>query len=212
VNKLVAAGEIGEVRLVRENERRNSVFGAPNLMWRPGHWTGDPKISLGVALLAGIHEVDILRWFVGSEPHSVFAQHSVTTEGNIGVPDFLSLTVKFANGGIGSSEISRMPPASYPAFHQLELYGSEGAMRAKDHECIGLTRYSAGGADFQGYQEMLLQGGPTYTRQLAEFVASIKERRAPSVLPHDARTALAMALAAVQSAKSGQPVNLERAP
>ena len=50
------------------------------------------------------------------------------------MPDFLTFTVRFANGAVGSSELSNCLPPGYPAFHQFELYGDRGALRAKDHD------------------------------------------------------------------------------
>ncbi|MGE3992104.1 Gfo/Idh/MocA family protein [Pseudorhodoplanes sp.] len=207
VERVLRSGEIGDVRLVRENERRNRSFGGlSKVLWRPGHWSGDPKTSHGVALMAGVHEADILRWFVGAEAVSVYAQHDVTGEGNVGIPDFISFTVKFSNGGIGSSEISRLPPGSYPAFHQLEVYGQRGLLRAKDSDSVSVSLFHEQGASFPAYEEILMATRYSYTRQLLEFVAAIDEKRTPRVSPYDARAALSIALAAVESAKTGLPV------
>lgn len=209
VHEALRAGTIGEVRLLRENERRPRSFqGLAGVMWTPRHWTGDPQRNLGVAMIAGIHESDILRWFAGSEPVSVFAEHSVTTEGNIGVPDFMSMTVRFANGAIGSSELSRMVPDSYPAFHQLELYGTQGSLRARDTDSIGCVEYRDGAAGFPAAQETFLRHGPHYVRQLTAFLDSIAGRPGPGFCPRDSRAALRLSLAAIRSASTGQVVSL----
>jgi myo-inositol 2-dehydrogenase/D-chiro-inositol 1-dehydrogenase len=202
------SGAIGQVMLARENERRSRAFGG-NLggRWTPQHWSGNPQLSGGVALLAGIHEADLLRWFIGAEPVSVYAQHMVTMEDNVGVPDFLTFTVRFSNGAIGSSEITRLPPASYPAFHQLELYGTTGAIRAKDHDLIGIVHYTETGAQFPAAEEILLRNVVAYSRQLGEFLAAIREGRPVPMPPVEARRALAIALATIESARSGQVVD-----
>jgi myo-inositol 2-dehydrogenase/D-chiro-inositol 1-dehydrogenase len=209
VQKAISEGAIGPVRLARENERRaRSRTGQQGGLWTTGHWTGDPSYA-GAALMNGIHEADLLRWFVGEEPVSVYATQRVTVEDNAGVPDFLTFMLRFASGAIGSSEISNGLPPGYPAYHQLELYGIGGAVRAKDHELLPLVRFSEVGADFPGAQAVLQYNAATYVRQLAEFVTVARGERAPSMPPSEARRALAIALACVQSARSGREVMVD---
>jgi predicted dehydrogenase len=212
VKEALDTGAIGEVRLVRENERRNAVhiaqMGQTGIRWTPRHWTGNPDLGMGIALSHGIHEVDLLRWFIAAQPVSAYAEHAVSIEGNVGVPDFMSFVIRFANGAIGCGEISYHPPASYPAFHQLELFGTGGTIRARDHDLIGVTEYDAVGAHFPGAHELLLHTRSTYVRQLAEFVAAIRENREINMPPGEARAALAVALALIQSARTGHEITL----
>ncbi len=202
-------GEIGELRLIRENERRPR--GRPQVWWTPRHWTGDTTISGGAPMMNAIHETDLMRWFVGREAEAVTAETAVTIEGNVGVIDFISLSIRFAGGAIGSTEVVNCVPPGYPAFHQLELYGTQGAIRARDHELTGLTRFGDAGADFPGHYEMLLHNLPAYARELAELVEAIREPRPLRLPPTEARSALAIALAAVRSAETGRVVALQGA-
>lgn len=205
----IEAGHIGKVRLVRENERRPRGFGPGGARtFQPDHWTGDADRTLGIALLAGIHEADIVNWFSGAAPVSVFARHAVTTPGNTGVPDFMSFSVRFDNGAIGTSEIGRMQPPGYPAMHQLEIYGTTGAIRARDHDAASLVRHDEDGAHYPQAVPLHLSGGQTYARQLRAFAEAIRFGRKLSFSPSDARRALAVALAAVESARSGRPVDI----
>jgi myo-inositol 2-dehydrogenase/D-chiro-inositol 1-dehydrogenase len=206
VRAAVDRGDIGDVRLFRENERRSR--GMPQVWWTPRHWTGNPQVSGGAPMMNAIHEADLMRWFVGAEARSVTAEINVTIEGNVGVTDFISLTVAFENGAIGSAEVLNCAPPGYPAFHQLELYGSTGAIRARDHELTGLTRFGDEGAAFPGHYDMLLHNLPAYGRQLWELVQAIRAGRPVRMPPSEARAALAVALAAVRSAHLGTAVML----
>jgi myo-inositol 2-dehydrogenase/D-chiro-inositol 1-dehydrogenase len=212
IRRALDGGEIGRLRLVRENERRSrSPLGTMRGYYTASHWTGDPRVSLGAALTNGIHEADLLRWFTQADPVAVFAEHKVTIEGNPGVPDFITYTVRFANGALGSTEISNVLPPGYPAFHQCELYGTAGAIRAKDQDLIGLTRYHDDGAEFPGSFDTLLHNLTAYVREWAGFLDALQLDGPVPMPPADARAALELALAAEDSARSGRVVHLSPA-
>lgn len=209
IRRAIERGEVGVVRLVRENERRSRLReGASGGYWSAAHWTGDPAVSVGAALTNGIHEADLLRWFTGSEPVSVCAEHKVTVAGNRGVPDFLTYTVRFASGAIGSSEISNCLPPGYPAFHQCEIYGTRGAVRAKDHDLVSVTRYRDEGIDFPESDRILLHNPTAYVREWAGFLDTVQRGRPLPMPPEEAREALRLALATVESARTGKVVRL----
>ncbi len=209
IRRAIDRGDVGSVRLLRENERRSgAAVGAGGRYWSAEHWSGDPAVSVGAALTNGIHEADLLRWFAGSEPVAVFAEHSVTVERNRGVPDFITFSARFAGGAIGSSEISNCLPAGYPAFHQCEIYGTRGAIRAKDHDLVSLVRYRDVGAEFPESNEILLHNLTAYVREWAAFLDAVQHGRPLPMPPEDARAALRLALAAVQSARTGTIVRL----
>jgi predicted dehydrogenase len=56
IHAAIARGDIGTVRLIRENERRARAV--PQIWWTPRHWTGDPQVSGGAPLINAIHEAD----------------------------------------------------------------------------------------------------------------------------------------------------------
>lgn len=207
IRRAIDRGEIGTVRLVRENERRPGARPGQPGYYTGSHWTGDPAVSVGAALTNGIHEADLLRWFAGAEPVAVFAEQAVTIEDNPGVPDFVTWTVRFANGAVGSSEVSNCLPPGYPAFHQFEAYGLRGAIRARDHELISLTRFRDGGADYPESTHILLHNQTAYVREHAAFVDAVRARGPLPMPPEEARGALRLALGAVESARTGRVVS-----
>jgi predicted dehydrogenase len=208
VRAAIDRGDIGSVRLVRENERRPRSPAGTGGYWAGGHWTGDPARSAGAALTNGIHETDLMRWFTGAEPVAVAAEHRVTVPGNQGVPDFLTCTVQFANGAIGATEIVNAAPAGYPSYHQLELYGTEGAIRSRDHESNVLTEYHDQRAEFPGAQDVLLHDADAYTREHAAFLAALRDDTPVPLPGEESREALRLALAAVEAATAGRTIRL----
>jgi predicted dehydrogenase len=204
----VEAGEVGEVRLVRENERRARPAEArPEGYWSRKHWTGDPSRSVGAILTNGIHEADLFNWFAGAPPVRVFAERRVTRPGGE-VADFISFTVRYANGVLAASEVNNALPPGYPGFHEFELFGTGGALRARDHEMRMLERFDAGGMQAPRVYEQLLHVQHAYVREHEAFLRSVESGVPPAVEPAEARLALAVALAADEAARTGQPVSL----
>lgn len=117
----IDSGDLGQIRFVRENERRPSAFPSappdPVSLWTPAEGSAKPWTKLagfthGAAMTNAVHEMDLMRWFAGSEPAAIYSESRITDpEGE--VPDFLTCLVRFANGSIGASEIvNRLPPSS----------------------------------------------------------------------------------------------------
>ncbi len=209
VRAAIDRGDVGTVRLVRENERRPRPQAGHTRYYTPEHWSGNPTLSHGAVLSNGVHEMDLLRWFTGGQAVAVLAEHRVTVATNTkGAPDFITITIRFANGAIASAEVHNNLPQSYPAFHQCEVYGSRGAIRAKDLELAPVTRYAETGAEFPAIREVLLHNSAAYTREWAAFLDAV-EGRAPLPMPAtEARAALELALAASESARTGETVRL----
>ena len=208
IHEAVRAGELGEVRLMRENERRpRPAAPRPTGYWGREHWTGDPARSVGAILTNGIHEADLFNWLVGSTPVRVYAEHRITRPGGA-VPDFISFTVRFASGALAAAEVNNALPPGYPAFHELELFGTQGAARARDHEMRMVEHFDATGMRAPRVYEHLLHVQHAYAREHRAFVDSVVRGEPPAVRPEEARLALAVALAADQAARTGRPVTL----
>jgi predicted dehydrogenase len=208
IRRLVDSGAIGDVRIIRENERRSRPpLGQSGSYWNPNHWTGDPKVSVGVALTNAIHETDLFGWFAGSEPVRVFAEHKSTRAGGL-VPDFISITATFANGVQASAEVNNFLPPGHPAYHQFEIYGTKGAIRAKDHDQQSLVRFRDQGADFPHTYESLLHFQDAYALELSQFVTALHQDLPVPLPASEARAALRLALTAVESAKTGKAIEM----
>lgn len=206
--QLVSDGRIGRVRVFRENERRGRApLGQEGLYWSRRHWTGDPARSVGVALTNAIHETDLFGWFIGSTPVSVFAESRVTRAGGE-VPDFISISVRYADGAVAGAEVNNSAPPGYPGYHQLEVIGTEGRLTAQDLDQQALSLYRDDGATAPDVFQRLLRFDDAYVAQLAQMVNAVRDGVPPPVDPSDARRALQIALAAVTSAASHRPVDL----
>jgi predicted dehydrogenase len=213
VRAAIDSGAIGAVRLVRENERRPramySSLNLPSDYWSP---TGKPWISaagftLGAPMTNAVHETDLLRWFVGAEAESVQAESRVSDPDGE-VSDFITITIRFRNGAIGATEVVNRLPHGYPYYHQLEVFGDSGLIRATDPTMVTLTDYRAEGLRQPINFATLLHIDDAYVAELRGLADAIVDDTPVPMPPQEARAALAIALAAVRSAAEGHEVRV----
>ena len=216
IRAAIERGDIGEVRYVRENERRpRSMYDGLGL--GTGYWTpqsGRPWLTMaqysqGAALTNAVHETDLARWFVGVEPASIYAEARITETG-AEVPDMLSYTVTFTSGAVASAEIVNQLPRGYPYFHMMEVIGREGHIRASDP---GMSPFTV--ADQVGLRQpvnfpTLLHVDEAYVEELRSFSAAIHADTPDGlpITPREARGAVELSVAAVLSSQHHAPVRL----
>lgn len=155
-----------------------------------------------------VHEMDLMRWFAGSEPVAMYAESRITdSEGE--VPDFLTCMVRFANGSTGASEIVNRLPPDHPIYHMLEVIGDDlGSARAFDSEMAAVSVATAGRIEQAENWASLLHVDSAYETELREFALAILNESPVPMEPWEARQALAMSIASVISSKEGRWVEI----
>jgi predicted dehydrogenase len=214
IRAAIDRGDIGEVRYVRENERRPRAM-YDSLGLGTGYWTPEgsrpwltmAQFSQGAALTNAVHETDLARWFTGQEPVSIYAEARITEPG-AEVPDMLTYTVLFANGAVGAAEIVNQLPRGYPYFHMTEIGGTGGLIRGTDPMMSPFTM-----ADTQGLQQpvnfpTLLHVDQAYVDELAAFARTLREGVPLPISAQEARGAVELSVGAVLSSQRGAPVEL----
>lgn len=215
VRRLIDQGEIGGVIHVRENERRPiAQYAAQNLPipeWSPEGgertWKDMSKYTYGVVLGGGIHEFDLLRWFAGAEADEIYADAQIADPLRE-VPDAVSATIKFKNGVLGGVDLFINCPRHYPSFHQLEIYGEHGLIRAMDPDMETLRVYRETGMTFPVAYSSLLHIDDAYTLEHRQFYDAIERDEPVPLDPWHARQALEMGLATRDACITGRPVKL----
>ncbi len=207
-------GDVGEVRYVRENERRPRAMydglGLGTGYWNPAEgrpWLTMAAYSQGAALTNAVHETDLARWFVGRQPVSVFAEARITEPG-AEVPDMISYTVTFEGGAVAAAEVVNQLPRGFPYFHMMEVLGSKGRIRATDPLMAPLTAADERGLTQALNFPTLLHVDSAYATELAGFARAIREDGPVPMPAEEARGAIELSVAAVRSSQSGQPVSL----
>lgn len=216
VREILDSGALGTPVIIRENERRpRAQFSALDLpvdFWHPEpdrdqSWKDLARYSGGVVRGHAIHEMDLFRWFAGAEARWIDAESKITVPGRE-VADAISIQITFENDVLAACDLYSQAPTGYPYYHQLEIVGTEGVLRARDTGMITLTSFDAQGMHFPTAYESLLHITDAYVVEQRLFIDSILGDTPVPLDPFDARSALELALAAQCAATTGRRVNL----
>jgi myo-inositol 2-dehydrogenase/D-chiro-inositol 1-dehydrogenase len=196
---LFNTGQVGTPRLLRSVTRDPGGFDparvAPNTIF----------------LETLIHDVDTLRFLnPDAEAVEVYAVADALVEPDWrarGLLDTAVVTVRFDNGAIGTAEACF--EAAYGYDVRGEVLGSGGMATMGDGRRTGMTfSGSAGRITETARNDQELFAG-AYTAELAAFVDAIRAGTSSAVTGEDARAALAIALAAAESVRTGKPVRID---
>ena len=155
-----------------------------------------------------IHDFDTLLWLnPGAGATTVYATADALVAPEFksaGLLDTAVVVITFDNGAIGTAEASFS--ASYGYDVRAEAFGSAGMVSAGDTARDSMVHHTGTGRHtptVRGDVELFLDA---YTAEFAEFADSVREERAPAVTGEDARRALVLALASIESVTAGRPV------
>jgi myo-inositol 2-dehydrogenase / D-chiro-inositol 1-dehydrogenase len=199
----VAEGQIGKPGVIRLH--RGS--------YRPkkpaGNWFLDEEKSGGILMDLMIHDYDYARWVAG-EVESVSARR--VTELHPDAPLDYGLVILSHHSG-ALSHIAGAWAYPPPTFRtHLEIAGDRGLIEFDSDGTAPIQNLilKGGGADAP---DVALPSSPVsespYTTQIKEFYAALVEGRTPRVSATDGMVAVQIAEAAIQSARTGQPVKLQ---
>jgi myo-inositol 2-dehydrogenase/D-chiro-inositol 1-dehydrogenase len=196
----VAGGRVGEPHLVRITSRDPQP---PPLDYARG--------SGGIFLDMTIHDFDMARYVVGSEVVEVYATGGVLVEpalADFDDLDTVAVTLVHVNGCITTIDGSRR--AVYGYDQRVEVFGSDG-LAASDNQLVNaaFVRDAAGVHGATLTYPFLERYAVSYVAEWIEFVAALREGRAPSVGVADARAPLVIGLAAWRSVRERRPVRVE---
>ena len=176
--------------------------------------------DVGVVVDLAPHDLDVMRYLVGSEPIRIYAEteRRIHTEHE----DLFNGIMKFANGVIGILDINWLTPTKR---RTLTVTGERG-MYAADYLAQDLVFYANPeaadtwqnrGADGFGAPITSVAEGEMTRRnirreeplavELTAFADAVRDGGPPPVEPHDALVALLLARKMVESAMSGQVVD-----
>jgi UDP-N-acetyl-2-amino-2-deoxyglucuronate dehydrogenase len=196
------------------------IFGGAHTKWYrsqeyydSGDWRGTWALDGGGALInQSIHYVDLLQYIMG-EVAEIHAYTATRAHQRIEVEDIAVAALKFRSGALGLLEGST---SAYPGFvARLDINGTQGSVIIENDQ-ISAWRLRTDEASPVPNEDSGFIGGTSskniwhhsHRRQLADFIAAIRENRPPLVSGEEGRKPLEIVLAVYASAKSGKTIRL----
>ncbi len=185
-----------------------------------GAWRGTWKLDGGGALMnQGIHQIDLLQWFMGPV-RSVYARTATVAHKGIEVEDLATVLLDFENGAQGVIEGSTAIYPGHPA--RVEVHGTAGSAAIEDGKIVfwefakkrpedkkilaAMNRESELGTGASDPLKGLKIEG--HRRQIEDFVRAIRTGRPPAISGDEGRKAVALLGAIYRSARTRKAVRV----
>ena len=195
------------------------AIGTPYLVKATGI---DPEIAVqgairfaatsgGIFLDMAIHDIDLMRWFLGSEVTEVYAMGATfkhpefkeAGDDETGVAVF-----KFANGAMGMTHVGRTAPHGYHV--ETEIVGTEGTIRISGvpQENLAMV-YDNNGARTECVQSFPERFAEAYLIEMEEFVDCALNGKQPGTTVYDGTKSTAIGYATTEAWKTGKIVKMD---
>lgn len=210
MRKALEAGRFGKLSHgaahVRWNRNKGYYDQAP---WR-GTWAQDG----GCLMNQCIHNIDLLRWFMGDEVDEVLAYTDQIEHPYLEAEDLGMALVKFSNGAYGLIEgTTNVFPKNLE--ETLYIFGEKGTAKAAgaSDNIIEEWRFADGLDEPDEVKKRFSENPPNiygfgHTPLYADVIDAIENGRAPLVDAEAGKRALELVLAIYKSAAEHRPVKL----
>ena len=168
------------------------------------------KTSGGIFLDMAIHDIDLMRWFLGSEAKEVYAMGATFKhpEFQAAGDDETGVAVyKFENGAMGMIHVGRPAPHGYHV--DTDIVGTEGSIRISAVPEKNQARiYGPGGVLTECVGSFPERFEEAYLVEMAEFVDCVCQGRKPGVSVYDGTKSTAVGYATTEAWRTGKPVKI----
>ncbi len=171
----------------------------------PGGWFIQAEKSGGGAVMDHTpHVVDLLRWFMNSDPVEVYAEVD-TLFHDMDIDDAGLVTIQFDNGAFATLDTSWSRTESFPTWGDvtMEIVGMDGVISI-DAFAQDLDLYS----DAKMKAQFVYWGDNMDMGLTKDFVDSVTGKKPFQITGEDGLKALEVAIAAYKSAEKNTPVKI----
>lgn len=167
--------------------------------------------SGGIFIDMAIHDIDLMRWFLGSDPVEVYATGSTFKH-----PEFKAAgddetgvaMYKCENGAVGFVHVGRTAPHGYHV--ETEIVGTEGSIRVSPVPAKNLCMLY----NNQGVVQECVSGFPerfseSYRLEMEEFITSVQNNTKPEVTVYDGTKSTQIGFATTEAYRQGGIVKIE---
>jgi predicted dehydrogenase len=204
VHELLVQGVVGEIL---------AVTGYIGVGAMDEGWKSTPETGGGPMLYVGSHLVDQVLWYLQDDPVEVYA--STRFRGDTRADETSAFQVKFARGATVQLVSTQTDPPGFT--HRLDIYGRDGSISMR---MVGFLDYevTVSSRVMEEYKQPAVIHVPftgdvrdvKHSRQLAEFVQSIRSGEPVFVTTHQARKVMEVIDAVFASSRAGEPVRIEQ--
>lgn len=204
IKEALDEGKLGEP-LYCYARLNNSIFVPTKML----SWAGDTKLPFWLIC----HRYDIARWYFGAEAKRVWAvaRSRVLSAMGIDTPDFYQATVEFDNGCVGNFESCWILPEAMPAVvdSKFELICTSGYASYDPAMPVSVI-CSADEYERKNFIFSDVHGEPRgfVFDAIAHFVNCVLRDEEPMITAYDGLAITRALVAMVQSAESGEVVEL----
>lgn len=204
ITEKVKAGAVGRPVFVR-------IHGGCPPFWQPGNWPeaasgGKPDFLL---FREGVHWMDWITALLGEFPESV---HVVGHPGQEGVPlwEYFAVNMRFPSGALGLGESNRIvQPPGYPTPGTgVYLVGTEGTLALENTTDLAVSLHTADGISFPGSHVYAAPMDSKFAAEIRHFADCVITGAEPEVSPRHSRRVIQAILAAQESFRRGEPVEV----
>lgn len=198
--QMISEGRIGVPKLIRTT--RTGAY--PSFCW--DDWYSDRSLSGGTLLDLVIHDFDWIRYNFG-DIERVYAKRA--SGGDSKKLDHCLVVLRLRNGAIAHVEGSWAYPRGSAFGTTFEVIGTKGQIEFSSRDSVPVKKHILQDNSAQIVPDSpLFSNEEPYTAELQDFINSIVENREPNISAEHAVKALAISLAAMESAKTGKAVTL----
>jgi myo-inositol 2-dehydrogenase / D-chiro-inositol 1-dehydrogenase len=199
VREVVISGELGHPCMLRITNRDPEP---PSLEYA--------RSSGGMFLDMSIHDFDMVRFQIG-EVEEIYAIGNVLIAPylkDIGDIDIDIITLRFANGAIGSIDNSRQ--CSYGYDQRLEVFCVNGvAIAANEYENTVIKGDAEGHHSARLPRFFIQRFADCYVDEVRQFLRCVIENEPVTPTGYDSRASVLLGLAAWESFRQNRPINMK---
>ena len=199
--KALMAGELGAGWMLNGNYTFSWIVPSEHWLWSPENGNGFFNENSG-------HLFDAVCYLMG-KPVSVMAEGGNFT--NSPSEDSAAVTMRFENGGIAALTIGGIGTGAISNYPQINVYTANGQaqLNGEGHIWKSLNWTTRGDATTQTLTTSPEALGDTrYTHAIKHFIECIRSGEQPTATIEDGVTAVALAEAVYESARTGKKVIL----
>lgn len=195
------------------------LYGTAHIRWNrnkeyydQAKWRGTWEQDGGALMNQCIHNIDLLRWMMGSEVDEVFAYTANLNHPYIAGEDTGLALVKFKNGSYGVIEGTvNIYPQNYE--ETLYIFGERGTVKVGGKSVNKIEAWKFENENEEAVLKEFTEDPPNiygfgHNALYKDMVEAINNNREPYVNGEQGKNGMELVLAIYKSAKTGKPVKL----